>query len=269
MDRRMKRLLAAFIFLCVTINVAHSAIAWTAGSGASFNQTVVGTATTFNNIINNGTAIPSGALACFALITRQGAGVQPLTATIGGISATQINTDGGSQLFLYCATMPSSETDQVIISGVNNFGVELAAGGFFTGSATTATATGCATFGDQNSNSAATLQVTCTAANTTISNPTGGIGIVAVYSQVGTAGTSCGTFTWSTTGSSNITASAGDVNVCLNTKPDNLSLAHTTTVGSWGPSASSSPTFGSNSAMVAATFAPSATSSGGILLLAK
>jgi hypothetical protein len=119
--------------------------------------------------------------------------------------------------------------------------------------ATSASATGIGTFGF--SSPTQTILVGGTGAATTITVPASGIGIAAIYGRSGVAATSLGVPTWSTTGSSNITASGGDLQNGLNTNPDWLALAHTITAGSWGPSETSSPANNFDSAMVAVTFA--------------
>jgi hypothetical protein len=235
-------------------------IAWNIGNAQS--AVVAGGATqTFNGVITGGgSTIPSGANACFAFLATEGAtNLAPLTITVGGQSvstSSPVETDDSDGIFLFCAVMPAAEPDTIVISGANNFGPELVAGGFFTGfTSATATAVGCAPSGFSGSTQTLlATSPTCTGAPTTITVPASGIGITAIASSVGTAGTSCGTITWSTTGTSNITNAAGDENVCDDTVPFNLSLAHTVTAGAWGPSATSSPAFSFNSSQVAATF---------------
>jgi hypothetical protein len=238
-----------------------AAIAWNIGNAQS--ATVgFGATQTFNGVITNGgSTIPSGALACFAFIATEGLGnIGPLTITVGGQSvstSSPVETDGSDSFFLLCATMPAAETDAIVISGADNFGPELVAGGFLTGF-TSSTPTAVACGGGGFSGATQTIYETpptCTTATpATITVPSAGIGITAINSQVGTAGTSCGTITWSTASGSNITNSAGDENVCIDASPVSLSLAHTVTAGAWGPSATSSPAFNFNSSQVAATF---------------
>jgi hypothetical protein len=235
-------------------------IAWNIGNAQGINIAFGATATFNGAITAGGSTIPSGALACFAWATSEGLGsITPITITIGGQSvstSSPVETDGSGELFLFCAVMPAAEPDTIVISGANNFGPELVAGGFFTGFASsTATSVGCGEFGNAPT-ATQTLLTACTGqgAPATITVPASGIGIAAILSQAGTAGTSCGTITWSTASPSNITNAAGDENACVNKDPDSLSLAHTVTAGTWGPSATSSPAFASNSAEVAATF---------------
>jgi hypothetical protein len=263
--------------LCLTLSQSHATqwlplfaqgggggggpIAWNIGNAQS--AVVAGGATqTFNGVITGGgSTIPSGANACFAFFATEGAlNLAPLTITVGGQSvstSSPVETDNSDGIFLFCAVMPAAEPDTIVISGANNFGPELVAGGFFTGFASsTATSVGCGEFGFAPTATQTLLATspTCTGAPTTITVPASGIGITAIASSVGTAGTSCGTITWSTASGSNITNAAGDENVCDVTVPFNLSLAHTVTAGTWGPSATSSPAFASNSSQVAATF---------------
>jgi hypothetical protein len=240
-------------------------IAWNIGNAQS--ATVgFGATQTFNGVITNGgSTIPSGALACFAMGANEGfGGIAPLTITVGGQSvstSTPVESDGGNALFLFCAVMPAAEPDTIVISGANNFGPELVAGGFFTGFASsTATSVGCAESGNPP-DPGTTMELlntppTCTGRTpATITVPASGIGITAIFSQVGTAGTSCGTVIWATASPSNITNSAGDENTCVTASAVSLSMAHTDTAGTWGPSATSSPAFaGGNGSQVAATF---------------
>jgi hypothetical protein len=241
--------------------LAFAVVTWTPGAVVAWvNQPATSLTATYTGL-NGGTNFPAGSMPCVAIATRSGASSgQPFTSiTIGGVTATQIETDGSGSLslYLYCASVAGSTTDSITINGTGFInGYVGVAAGYFTGSATTATAVGCSGFGNQNSESTETIQVTCTGANTTITNPTGGFGLAAIYGRSGVAATSCGVPTWSTTGSSNITASGGDVNTCSITNPDWLSLAHTATAGSWGPSASSTPAWVSNASMVAVTFGP-------------
>jgi hypothetical protein len=242
---------------------AGGSIAWNVGTAKSATVGFGATETFTGVITNGGSTIPSGALACFAWATSEGLGsITPITITVGGqavSTSSPVETDGSGELFLFCAVMPAAEPDTIVISGANNFGPELVAGGFFTGfTSSTATAVGCGELGEAPTATQTLLATspTCTGqgAPATITVPASGIGIAAIMSTAGTAGTSCGTITWSTASPSNITNAAGDENACVNTLPVNLSLAHTVTAGTWGPSATSSPAFASNSAEVAATF---------------
>jgi hypothetical protein len=263
--------------LCLTLSQSHAtqwlplfaqggggggSITWNIGNAQAANVGFSATQTFSGAITGGGSTIPSGALACFAWVTHQGLGsITPITITVGGqavSTSSPVETEPNGNLFLFCAVMPAAEPDTIVISGANNFGVELVAGGFFTNFASsTATSVGCAALGDSGATQTLlATSPTCTGpATATITVPASGVGIAAIYGQdVGTAGTSCGTITWSTASPSNITNAAGDENACLDTNPDNLSLAHTVTAGTWGPSATSSPAFANNSAEVAATF---------------
>jgi hypothetical protein len=235
-------------------------VTWTPGGAPAWQNVGFGASATFSGAINNGSNIPAGAFAIAAFATREGLGtIGPLVVTIGGVTATLIAADspGGNNINLYGALMTSSAVDQVVISGADNFSFEGILGGFLTGSATTASATGAGQFSDANNPvTTQTIQVGGTGADTTITVPTGGIGIAAIYARSGVAGTSFGTPTWSTTSPSNITTSGGDTTSGSITNPDWMALAHTTTAGSWGPSETSTPANNDDSAMVAVTFGP-------------
>lgn len=259
----MRKLLGALFALIVSAQTAFAAITWTPGATVAWqNITFGGNTGTFTGL-NGGTNYPSGSFACVSIASRRN-DIQPYASVVFGsggttASATSIVTDSGNTtaftITIWCASIASSTVDQIVITGnnVQFFGQIGVAAGYFTGSATTATAVGLGGF----SNSATgtqTIQVGGSGANTTITNPSGGFGIAAVYGRAGVAATSCAVPTWSTTGSSNITSATGDVNSCSITNPDWITLAHTITAGSWGPSETSVPANSSNSAMVAATF---------------
>lgn len=234
-------------------------IVWIPGSSVAW-QNVVAETVTFTGL-NGGTSYTAGQFVVLQISCNHG-NCSPYTGvTLGSGGTTLAGTllvgDGSTYTTsLWAFNIAATTVDQVVItSGTNNFSVIGVAAGILTGSATSSSATGQSTFGDQNSESLMTLQVGGSGANTTITVPASGIGIVGLYGRSGVAGSSLGVPTWSTTGSSNITSSSGDITNGLNTNPDWHSLAHTVTAGSWGPSASSSPAWTSNAAMVAVTFA--------------
>lgn len=267
----MRRLLTALFSLCLSAHVACAAITWTPGATVAWqNITFGGNTGTFTNL-NGGVNFPAGSFACVSIAGRRNDIAPYASVTIGGVSAAVVVTDQASTYFLsiWCASLAGSTTDSVTVTGNGNFwsftGV---AAGYFTGSATTATATGFGQLTDALS-STQSIQVGGTGALTTITNPASGYGIAAMYGRPGVAATSCAAVTWGTGGSSNITSAGGDVNACSITNPDWISLAHTTTAGSWGPTETSSPANASDGGMVAATFAPASanTSSASELML--
>lgn len=241
--------------------ISGGSITWTSVTPATIWVNIsIGTATTFHP--NNSTAFPANSLACVWLANREdGSSIAPRTITIDGTTATDVASDigaggtldsGGSFLNLYCVTKATFASDAVVVSGANSFSWTGIAGGYFQNfTSATPTATGC---NGENSSGAMTILVTCNGSATTITVPSSGIGLTAIWSQAGTAGTSCATPTWTTASTSNITASGGDVNGCNNTFPALLATAHTVTVGTWGPIVNLSPAAAFNTSMAAATF---------------
>jgi hypothetical protein len=93
------------------------------------------------------------------------------------------------------------------------------------------------------------------ATSQSITVPAGGFGIVAAFSTIVNAPA------WSAGGTSNITASGGDINNSISSPiAQQLLLAHTTTAGTWQPLLTGTPNYSTDAveaiAIVAATFAP-------------
>ena len=235
-------------------------ITWTPGISTAWQNISFGANATFHP--NNNVAPPANSLYCaFVAIQRGTPGIGTFTVTIDGSTPTPVDSDTGGagvasgNIILYCITKASFASDTVVISGASNLGWETAIGGYFQNFiSSTATATGC----QQGQLGANPITITTTCASntpTTITVPASGIGITASFTLSGTAGTSCATFAWTTTSTSNITSASGDANACETTTPAQLDVAHTIMAGAWGPAISFTPTpSGFNSAIVAATF---------------
>jgi hypothetical protein len=226
-------------------------IGYAAGANVAFQGNGSQGTLTFTGC-NGSTNFPSGSIVVVAIGWYTGDGETAISSvTIGGQSATLINASGGAgtpQCNLYYASMPGSETDTVVINGATStLALTSVAAAILTGAASTPTANSIL----PNASSGSDPQ----APTTSISLPSGGVGIAALYA-IDQA--SAATPTWSTTGNSNITASAGDINTNGgSTHFPVLLLAHSTTANvSWQPAVSGSPAFNFAAAMAAVTWAP-------------
>jgi hypothetical protein len=246
--------------------------------------TVSGVATVTIPDVNGGTNLPANTTVYAAFATgtydetpATSSGVHP-TVTIGGQAAQFIGYDGNDfVLYLYSAVMPgTSQVDTVTITdptadfvGTWSCGILTVSGGtvasfaqnYGTNFGSLENEHGVTSWPSADPISIAPFSATfaggryTSATPLSITVPTGGFGIVAAWSPV------VNTPAWTTGGTSNITASGGDINNSITTPiAQQLLLAHTTTAGTWGPLLTGTPNYTTDAneglAIVAATFAP-------------
>ena len=178
--------------------------------------------------LNGGVNFPSGSTVYLLLLTPDN--VAPVSPLIGGQTPTKITgaSDTGNVYTWYFATMPAAEPDTFSVTdGVdfNKFVVAAvyAQGGTATPTASTSVAGG---FGNQSGTQSPAAAITVPSAGFGVSGLVAGCGFGTSEAAV-----------WTST-----TSSAGDINSWSATTGCLISIAHTTTPGSWTATATGSPT---------------------------
>lgn len=214
------------------------------------------TTATFTGCFNS-VNFPSGA-EVIALVGWSTGNNQPLaTVTIGGQSSTfrvgYPATLGGAPagngaIAAVSAQMPSAQTDTVVVTtsdAVNGWAKVVVGCIVITNTASTSPTASSGVFGG-----APTNQGDPQTPNASVNLPSGGAGIAAQISSVGTA-----VPTWSTTGNSTITGASGDIT--SNGTSFQMIVGHSlTSNATWLPSVSGSPAYSFSGGMISLTWAP-------------
>jgi hypothetical protein len=196
---------------------------WTPGASVAIKNNAFAAGTVTFTGLNGGVNFPSGAIVVVGFGNYQ-SGVTLTSPQIGGQAATIVagTQDANKRQQLFIATMPASSPDTFSFTNGNAVDVVGVASGYFDSlSSATPNATGIETFGANSDPQHLAAAITV---------PSNGFGVVFCFTANGAANNAPTAMTWAN--------ATQDTFAAYGTGPSAaVGLAHTSTAGSWNPTA--------------------------------